>query len=67
MRSGIVVLFLFFREELSKDARVIYRHNLTGGLETAIRSSNAQFENADILERLDVRLLDVLLTSLIYR
>ena len=47
------------RDELSKDARVIYRHNLTGGLETAVRSSNAQYENSDILSRLDVRLLEV--------
>ncbi len=31
----------------------------SGILETAIRATNAQFEDPDILERLDVRLLDI--------
>jgi gamma-tubulin complex component 3 len=44
---------------LSKHANSIYRHNLTGTLETAIRSSNAQFECEDVLKHLDVRLLQV--------
>nr|KAJ3421485.1 Gamma-tubulin complex component 3 [Polyrhizophydium stewartii] len=43
---------------LSKPASTIYRHNLTGTLESAIRSSNAQYDNPDILKRLDVRLLE---------
>ena len=43
---------------LSKPASSIYRHNLTGTLEMAIRSSNAQYDDQDILKRLDVRLLE---------
>lgn len=45
--------------ELSKDASALYLHNLNGILETAIRSTNAQFEDKDILSRLDVRLLEI--------
>jgi gamma-tubulin complex component 3 len=43
---------------LSKPATSIYRHNVTGTLESAIRSSNAQYDHPDVLKRLDVRLLD---------
>ncbi len=46
-------------EELSAPATTLYPHNLAGILETAIRATNAQFEEPDILDRLDVRLLDV--------
>ena len=55
-------MFLFIswhREDLAKPASNLYLHNLTGILETAIRATNAQFDAADILRRLDVRLLDV--------
>lgn len=34
-------------------------HDLSGVLESAIRATNAQFEDEDILNRLDVRLLEV--------
>lgn len=44
---------------LDRPASTIYRHELTGALESAIRSSNAQFENVDILRRLDVQILEV--------
>ncbi|KAJ1547272.1 Gamma-tubulin complex component 3 [Nowakowskiella sp. JEL0078] len=44
---------------LSKSATTLYKHNLTGALETAIRSSNAEREIPDIVKRLDVRLLEV--------
>ncbi|KAF9410504.1 Gamma-tubulin complex component 3 [Podila epigama] len=44
---------------LSQPANTLFRHNLTGTLETAIRSSNAQYDDPDILRRLDVRLLEV--------
>lgn len=44
---------------LSKDANVIYRHNLTGSLESALRASNAELDDPDIFSRLDVRLLEV--------
>ncbi|KAJ8322941.1 Microtubule-nucleating Tub4p (gamma-tubulin) complex component [Batrachochytrium dendrobatidis] len=43
---------------LSKPASSLYLHNLTGTLETAIRSSNARYFDSDILRRLDVRLLE---------
>lgn len=46
-------------EELSAPATNLYPHNLAGILETAIRATNAQFEDQEILDRLDVRLLDV--------
>ena len=36
-----------------------YRHNLTGVLEGALRSSNAQFEPSFVLDRIGVRLLEV--------
>lgn len=45
--------------DLSKPANSLYLHNLTGVLESAIRATNAQFEDQDILNRLDVRLLEV--------
>ncbi|KAL4219924.1 Gamma-tubulin complex component 3 [Mactra antiquata] len=46
-------------EDLAKPASTLYLHNLTGILETAIRGTNAQFDDLDILKRLDVRLLEV--------
>ncbi len=48
-----------FSPELIKPASSLYLHNLTGTLETAVRATNAQFEAADILNRLDVRMLDL--------
>ena len=44
--------------ELQKAASKLYRHNLTGMLEGALRSSNAQFEPSYVLNRVVVRLLD---------
>lgn len=46
-------------EELCKPATHLYPHNLAGILETAIRATNTQYEDPDILDRLDVRLLDI--------
>lgn len=46
-------------EDLAKPAGNLYLHNLNGILETAIRATNAQYDSADILKRLDVRLLEV--------
>ncbi|KAI0053620.1 gamma-tubulin complex DGRIP91/SPC98 component [Auriscalpium vulgare] len=43
---------------LSRPANTLYRHNLTATLETAIRSSNAQKDPADVLRRLDARMLE---------
>ena len=48
------------REDLAKPAGNLYLHNLNGILETAIRATNAQYDDADILKRLDVRLLEVI-------
>lgn len=36
----------------------LYRHHLTSDLETAIRGSNAQYDDPDILRRLDARILE---------
>ncbi|KAI8333505.1 Spc98 family-domain-containing protein [Choanephora cucurbitarum] len=44
---------------LSKPANTLFRHNLTGILETAVRSSNAQYDDPEVLNRLDVRLLEI--------
>uniref|UniRef100_A0A8D0GVV7 Tubulin gamma complex component 3 n=1 Tax=Sphenodon punctatus TaxID=8508 RepID=A0A8D0GVV7_SPHPU len=48
------------KPELVRPATTLYQHNLTGILETAVRATNAQFDNPEILKRLDVRLLEVL-------
>lgn len=45
-------------DELSNHASQIYRHTLLGYLETAIRSSNAQYHDPDFLSRLDIKLLE---------
>ncbi|KAK3910056.1 Gamma-tubulin complex component 3 [Frankliniella fusca] len=44
--------------ELRKPASELTSHSLSGILESAIRATNAQFEDASILQRLDVRLLE---------
>jgi len=43
---------------LSRPANSLFRHNLTASLETAIRGSNAQFDDPEILRRLDARILE---------
>ena len=45
-------------QELKKRANQLYRHNLTGLLEGALRSSNAQYEPSFILDRIGIRLLE---------
>ncbi|XP_065644166.1 gamma-tubulin complex component 3 homolog isoform X3 [Hydra vulgaris] len=45
--------------DLMRPANSLYMHNLTGLLETAIRATNAQFDDQDILKRLDCRLLEI--------
>lgn len=44
----------FFRPELNKAADHIYGHTLTAILESAIRVTNAQYEDEDTLQRLNV-------------
>ena len=45
--------------ELCQPASQLYPHNPAGILETAIRGTNTQYEDQEILERLDVRLLEI--------
>ncbi|XP_075910838.1 gamma-tubulin complex component 3 [Petromyzon marinus] len=47
------------KPELARPANTLYQHNLTGILETSVRATNAQFDSPDILNRVDVRLLEV--------
>ena len=44
---------------LDRPANSQYRHTLTSQLEHAIRHSNAQYDNADVLRRLDARMLEL--------
>lgn len=54
----IALLMESLSPSLEKPSGGLYRHNLTAQLEHAIRNSNAQYESADVLRRLDARLLD---------
>lgn len=45
--------------ELDKPATQTLTHRLTNALETAIRATNAQYEQPEILQRLHVRLLEM--------
>ena len=53
------------RDDLARPAQTLFLHNLTGILETAIRATNAQYDDTSILQRLDVRLLEVFIDILI--
>ena len=44
-------------DELTKSASDIYKHTMRAYLDTAIRSSNAQFHKQEFISRLDVKLL----------
>ncbi|EME46047.1 hypothetical protein DOTSEDRAFT_70141 [Dothistroma septosporum NZE10] len=44
---------------LDRPANSQYRHTLTAQLEHAIRNSNAQYDSADVLRRLDARMLEL--------
>ena len=59
--QGDIICYLLqlLEDELCQPTTSLYPHNLAGILETAIRATNAQFEDPDILDRLDVRLLDI--------
>jgi gamma-tubulin complex component 3 len=52
-----IVFCLCFSEELDKRAENLMAHSLTPKLESAIRATNAQYEDEDVLNRLDVKLL----------
>lgn len=47
-------------EDLARPATTLFLHNLTGTLDSAIRATNAQFDEPETLQRLDVRLLEVM-------
>ena len=55
----IALLMESLSNNLDRPANTLYRHNLTAQLEHAIRGSNAQFEKADMLARLDARMLEL--------
>ena len=57
-RTLIKTIHFVLRPSLDKPANSLFRHNLTGILETSIRSSAAQFESEEIMKRLDVRLME---------
>lgn len=44
---------------LDLPANSLYRHQLTGHLDAAVRASNAQFEPQHVLDRIDARLLEL--------
>lgn len=46
-------------DNLDQPANSQYRHTLTAQLEHAIRNSNAQYDDADVLRRLDARMLEL--------
>lgn len=55
---AFLILTFDKRPSLAKPANTLYRHNLTATLETAIRSSSAQYDPIDVLRRLDARMLE---------
>lgn len=44
---------------LDRPAHSQYRHNLTAQLEHAVRHSNAQFDDPEVLKRLDARMIEL--------
>eukprot|EP00051_Salpingoeca_urceolata_P028327 m.486294 g.486294 ORF g.486294 m.486294 type:complete len:857 (+) comp24292_c0_seq1:160-2730(+) len=44
--------------DLERPAQSLYLHSLTAVLEQCVRKTNAQYDDADILQRLDVKLLE---------
>ncbi|KAF1808025.1 hypothetical protein P152DRAFT_406256 [Eremomyces bilateralis CBS 781.70] len=55
----IAILMESLAPNLDRPANSQYRHTLTAQLEHAVRSSNAQYEPADVLRRLDSRMLEL--------
>ena len=53
----IALLMESLSPSLDRPANILFRHSLTAQLEHAVRGSNAQFESADVLRRLDARML----------
>lgn len=55
----IALLMESLAQNLDRPANSQYRHTLTAQLEHAIRNSNAQHDNAEVLRRLDARMLEL--------
>ncbi|KAJ5104086.1 hypothetical protein N7532_004615 [Penicillium argentinense] len=55
----IALLMESLSSNLDRPANSQYRHTLTAQLEHAIRASNAQYDSADVLRRLDARMLEL--------
>lgn len=55
----IALLMESLATNLDRPANSQYRHTLTAQLEHAIRNSNAQHDSADVLRRLDARMLEL--------
>lgn len=55
----IALLMESLAANLDRPAGAQYRHTLTAQLEHAIRGSNAQYDNPEILRRLDARMLQL--------
>ncbi|PGH18917.1 hypothetical protein AJ80_04337 [Polytolypa hystricis UAMH7299] len=55
----IALLMESLASNLDRPANSQYRHTLTAQLEHAIRSSNAQYDDPDVLRRLDARMLEL--------
>ena len=45
-------------EELDKPANLIFKHNLQSNLESAIRASNAQYNDPECLKKLNIKLIN---------
>ena len=55
-----------FRPELDRSAERIYSHHLMGFVHQATHSSNAQYDDEDIVNRLTVQLLKVFICGRMY-
>ncbi|KAF2753329.1 spindle pole body component alp6 [Pseudovirgaria hyperparasitica] len=55
----IAILMESLAANLDRPANTQYRHTLTAQLEHAVRNSNAQYDSADVLRRLDARMLEL--------
>ncbi|KAK5698878.1 Microtubule-nucleating Tub4p (gamma-tubulin) complex component [Elasticomyces elasticus] len=55
----VALLMESLASNLDRPANSQHRHTLTAQLEHAIRNSNAQFDSADVLRRLDARMLEL--------
>ena len=52
------LLKIQLEDYLNRPSNSLHRHHLTIALETAIRGSNAQFDDPEVIKRLDARLLE---------